>query len=115
MGQDAKEALPELTDLLKDTVVSVRVTAAATLWEISKERKATIPVLVSALQEPTVRGKPSVAQEAAFVLGRMGSEAKVAVPALIESLNHQDPYVRDAAADALRRIDPSAATKVGIN
>ena len=41
---------------------------------------------------------------AANALGRIGPDAKAAVPALIEALNDQDEGVRLSAAKALNRI-----------
>jgi HEAT repeat protein len=44
----------------------------------------------------------------------LGEKAKPAVPALVELLKSEDAYVRSAASAALKRIDPEAATKAGV-
>jgi HEAT repeat protein len=45
---------------------------------------------------------------AALLLGRLGPDARKAVPALTRALNDRDTFVRDAAAGALGRIGPAA-------
>jgi HEAT repeat protein len=45
---------------------------------------------------------------AALLLGRLGPDARKAVPALTRALNDRDTFVRDAAASALGRIGPAA-------
>ena len=49
---------------------------------------------------------------AASALGRIGPEAKEAVPALIIALNDQSEGVRSSAASALGRIRPEAKESV---
>ena len=49
---------------------------------------------------------------AARCLESIGSEAKPAIPLLIELLNDEDKHVRDAAADALGAIGPAAKAAV---
>jgi HEAT repeat protein len=48
-----------------------------------------------------------VRMRAARALGRMGPDAKEAIPALLEAVNHPEPPVRQAAAEALREIGPA--------
>jgi hypothetical protein len=52
--------------------------------------------------------------ESARALGRRGSRARYAVPALLEGLSDEDEDVRSAVADALKRIDPEAAAEAGV-
>ena len=51
-------------------------------------------------------------QFVASILGRMGPEAKAAVPALTKMLSSQDD--RGAAVDALGQIGPGAKTAVPV-
>ena len=50
-----------------------------------------------------------VAGDAARALGAMGKSASPSVSALVNTLSHEDPYVRIYAAEALAAIGPSAA------
>ena len=52
-------------------------------------------------------------REAVELLGRIGSEATPAVPMLLRTLMDPDSAVRRLAGEALRQIDPEAAS-VGI-
>lgn len=49
-------------------------------------------------------GNKSVRLRAIAALGKIGQEAKSAVPGLIELLKDQDPEIRDASAEALDAI-----------
>jgi HEAT repeat protein len=51
----------------------------------------------------------SVAYMTIRVLGNIGPDAKAAVPALLEICADSDKWLRQAAADALWRIDPQTA------
>jgi len=68
---------------------------------------AAVPVLVALLRDP----EPDVQWWAASLLGWIGSEAKSAVPALIEAIESPDRMVADAAFQSLEKIDPLTATK----
>ena len=65
-----------------------------------------MPALIDVLRDgdegPDVRGG------AAWALGEIGPEAKPAVPALIELLEHENDWAREMAAGALGRIGPEA-------
>ena len=50
-----------------------------------------------------------VAGDAARALGALGKRASPSVGALVNTLSHEDPYVRIYAAEALASIGPSAA------
>ena len=51
---------------------------------------------------------------AAQVLGKIGPQAKEAVPALLEALRDDWPELQWTAAQALNRVDPKAAAKAGV-
>lgn len=55
-----------------------------------------------------------VRRSAAKALGQLGTAAKDAVPALIETLKDENGDVRQDAAIALKKIDPEAAKKAGL-
>jgi HEAT repeat protein len=48
------------------------------------------------------------------MLGKIGPEAKDAVPALVEGLKNNETIVRWEAGRALKKIDPEAAEKAGL-
>ncbi len=55
-----------------------------------------------------------VRRASAAALGSYGEQAVRAVPALIKALKDPEVNVRNAAAGALRKIDPEAATEAGV-
>lgn len=92
-----------------------RTYAARAVWKVKGETEKTIPALLSGLQDHTTYYYQNEIREiAAQTLGEIGPAAKNAVPHLIEALNDPQPKVRDAAAKALKLIDPSAAAKAGV-
>lgn len=65
-----------------------------------------IPALTARLKDPV----PLLRHLAAVELGRFGPQAKSAVPVLTELLHDEERSCREAAAEALAKIDP-ATTK----
>ncbi len=122
IGPAAKAAVPQLELALKDDYGLVRVEAAKALWAIS-EHKSAIPALIGLLKAKEVETRVGAAE----ALERIGPKAKAAVPALLEALTdsgvaeYRGPAsverksVNGAACKALRKIDPEAAKKAGID
>jgi HEAT repeat protein len=96
IGPAAKPAEPMLLAHLASVTPYIRATAAEALWRIDRH-PAAIPELVKHLQDPqsTDRG------EAAEALGRIGPDAKVAVPALLAALKDRQHLTPVRAAEAL--------------
>ncbi|MGE3809069.1 MAG: HEAT repeat domain-containing protein [Gemmataceae bacterium] len=70
--------------------------------------KVAIPALSQRLDDEI----PLLRQMAALALGRLGADAKEAVPALTKMMKDDaDPSSRRAAEDALKNIDPSQLPK----
>ncbi len=122
-GADAKAAIPQLVQALKDECGLVQIEAAKTLWEIS-EHKATVPALIELLKHKD----PNIREGAAKALGSIGPKAKAAVPALEKALKDMGRAeevkpdgslefrtVNIAARKALEKIDPEAVKKAGID
>jgi HEAT repeat protein len=122
----SRKSVSELVALLTDKDKDVRLGAAEGLEAspsgmMEAEVKVEVPVLIRALkaQEAEVR------RGAAYALGKIGVEAKAAVPALIDALTDRGGYdkgmgcwahcytVSYAASEALRKIDPEAAREAG--
>jgi HEAT repeat protein len=83
----------------------VRRASAISLGQIAS--REAVPVLVEALSN--ARTPDDVRREAARSLGLIGDPA--AVPALRAVLAHRDPYLSRIAFEALRKLDPSTATR----
>ena len=49
-----------------------------------------------------------------MAIGPFETNARAAVPMVLEALSDNDQEVRDQAAWALKRIDPAAAAKAGV-
>ena len=71
------------------------------LWKLtSVAGKRSVPYLVTALDDEGWY----VARSAVLLLGRLGPQARGAIPALTTALRHESESVRHAAADALKKI-----------
>jgi HEAT repeat protein len=99
-GRDA--LLPLLHDALHSQNDRLRWNAAVFLNEWGpEEAKKTVPVLIQALLR---HSNARFRAKAAVLLGQLGPEAKESVPALTKALQDQDATVREAAAEALKKI-----------
>jgi HEAT repeat protein len=122
MGPKAKAAAPQLEAALKDEVGLVRIEAARALWKVAEDKAA-----VTALGESLKDKDASTRHGAAEALGAIGPAAKAAVPDLVRALK-DDGFavssprpgvtewrpVREAAAKALKKVDPAAAKEHGV-
>ena len=104
IGPPAKSAVPALEEALAKGPLAARVPGARSLWLITGRPDPAVGVLVGEL------GDFNGGYDATRALGEIGPPAKSAVPALrklIESDQVQED-VRQAAADAIKRIDPAS-------
>ena len=99
MGVAAKEAIPALTELLRDREKeeNIRLQAAGALGKMGPEAKAAIPALTELLRHED----GAVGLVAASILGKMGLQAEATIPTLMEFLRDKEWGVRTAAATAL--------------
>jgi HEAT repeat protein len=113
LGEAASDAVPDLTPLLLDNSLEVRLAAAKGLWNITKNAELVVPVLVALL-----RHKQTFARDAGEVrrrflqtvieaLQRIGPAATKAIPALTEKTRDENRSVSDSARAALKEIAPS--------
>ena len=103
---------PALFRATQDTNASVRACAFEALARIRPDPGLTIPVLITGLNDHEL----FVQQYAADALREYGPEARVAVPLLLRMLptDKAAGIADDAAASALKVIDPEAAAKAGV-
>lgn len=103
IGPRATAAVDPLTKLLRDEKGEIRTWLAEALYRISGDDEF-LQLLIDALDSKDWMTQDS----AAILLGNIGSKAKVAVPGLNRLREHPKMYVRQHAAEALRKIDPTA-------
>ena len=109
-GPPSTPAIDALLRALNDSSDDVRVAAAAALSTEGVPPEALVPGVHEALHDTA---HADVREFAARILGTFGAaRGKPAVDALAEALADPSPGVRVAAADALGRIGPGAASAV---
>jgi len=116
IGPPARDAVPALVErYLRDTSDEVGLYAAQSLGWIQPEPAMVLPAYVENLERGN--GKRWLTYDETFlVLGKLGQKARTAVPVLLRILNDpNDPTYHQAAARALKKIDPEAAAKAGID
>ena len=100
IGPAAKVAIPQLREAAKAGADrEVRPRAIDVLCQVDPGSPETIALIVSAMQDITIR-YPLVQD-----LGRLGPKARSAMPALEDALKDKDPAVREATAEAIRKIN----------
>jgi HEAT repeat protein len=111
-GPAAMPAVPALAKRLGDEEGDVRVRAAEALIKIAPEKNAAsaLAILASALKDPDLFVR-TLASEA---LGRLGPRAKEAASGLAAVLQDAEQEVRQAAWEAIKKVDPDRAAKAGI-
>ena len=123
----AAETVPELVRVIRDEKdPRVRWFTAAAIAKLGPKAKDAVPALIDALRSkdvatggPVVVGMGSITEEdgpvrlaAAVALGKIGREARFAVPALLKALDDPDSRVRAEAAASLGAIGPDAAAAI---
>jgi hypothetical protein len=137
----AKPAVPGLIRLLNDTDPDIRSGAAFCLCRIGPEAEEAVPALLQSLDDPetlnnafaalrSISTNPDVVMpvligylsstnmgQQGWALSRLpefGADAKKAIPRVQEFLDDPQLYLRQAATNALKKIDPEAAAKAGV-
>jgi hypothetical protein len=91
-----------------------RIAAATVLWRIAPDDEDILPTLLQALND---REEPDKRLQTASIqtLGDIGPRARAAVQQLLEVIKTDDNGYRvEKAVEALKKIDPEAAAKVGV-
>jgi RNA polymerase sigma factor (sigma-70 family) len=109
IGDSAKQAIPAIAELLTNGDAGIVLSATGALGAFGDPAKQTIPAIVELLtysvpSQQAERLTRNVRIEAARALERMGSEAAVAVPSLIQMLADSDKDVRGRSTIALWKI-----------
>ena len=98
-------AIPTLKDELKDKDASVRLLALQFLLPMGAADPNTVrAVLLEAFKDP----QPRIRSQAAGYVGRMGAQAKDALPELVRLLKDPDEAVQNQAVRVLSQINPVA-------
>jgi hypothetical protein len=121
LGEGAAEAVPALTTLLRDKDRDVRLAAAKSLWNITKQPEVAVPVLVDLLGVKWAAGQASSESRRGFLqtvieaLRRIGPPAQAAVAALQAKTKYHNRLVSESAFRALHAIAPAVAARVGMH
>jgi alpha-L-fucosidase len=107
LGSDGKAGIPALITRLSDPELDVRIRATEALARIGP---GGIPPLVRALKERD----PRTRRAAAEILGTFGSEARANAVELGELSSDEDPGVRQAAADAIRKVQSDSGASPSV-
>ncbi|HEX4646654.1 MAG TPA: HEAT repeat domain-containing protein, partial [Verrucomicrobiae bacterium] len=97
--------VPIYIDELKNGTDWTRWAAASFLGSCGPEAVNATPILAEILRKD---GNNRMRAKAAMTLGQIGPAAKEAVPALRQALEDEYKNVREAAAEALKKIQPTA-------
>lgn len=105
--------VPALIDALKDTEADVRGAAVAVLQKMAPDaaKPEIARAIITMLQK---QEEPFFLPGRVELLGNLGTNASAAVPALLEAIKGTNSAVAEAAAHALKKIDPEAAAKAGV-
>lgn len=107
LGPEAWEAVPALTECLKDP--AVRTWTVIALGVIHQQPERVVPLLMPFIEKH--RGDRASSLVAIAALSRFGSEAKAAVPLLVDYLGDDDRSTRIFATNALKAIDPEGTAR----
>jgi hypothetical protein len=106
LGRSARDAIPTLKEDVKDEDTYRSMRALIVLRQMGPDG---VPIVIGALKDD----RPQIRIQAAAELGRIGLDARVAVPDLIQALEDKEEGVSTWAAISLTAIDPESAKKAG--
>jgi hypothetical protein len=115
LGPAANAALPVMIACLKDAQADIRGEAATFLGEFQLQPEQSVRILMDFVEEhraERINWFPNY--DAIRSLAKFGAQARPAVPLLIALLNHPQQGIREAATNALKKIDPDAAANAGV-
>ncbi len=107
-GNDARPAVSQVAEALRDPDAEVRSAAAWAFTQIGPPGAAAVPLLAKSLSD----GDPQVRILSGLALKAMGPAAAPALPELVRSLVDPVDYVRASSANALGAIGSAAAPAI---
>lgn len=111
IGPEAREAIPLLVETIRQTRNHDRRLLVACNYALLAMGKEIVPAMISLLKD----NEWEMRRGAAWILGKVGPEAKDAVPALTEALKDPNPAVQTRAKEALQKIQGENAGSVNPN
>lgn len=105
IGPEAEEAIPALTEALKDPRSEVRREAVFALGAIGPAAAPAVPQITELLQDPDM----NVRYAAAYALGKIGPKAIGAKQQLLDRLATADQFLALVSAWALAQIQPECS------
>jgi len=108
---ESAEVIPALIQALDDQNELVRCHAAASLAHYNAGADQAIPAALRLIDHPD----PTMRRAAIEILATFGPAATEAIPAVQRAQTDQAEWVRDAAAKALKQIDPRGRKVKGIH
>ena len=109
IGAPARKIEPALRKLLEDRDSEVQLRAAFALWQITGDAKTSLKVINETLATEEQYTQSIV------LLGEMGQAARPLLQTLVNLYRFEDvPADRLALAEAIQKIDPALAKKLGI-
>ena len=110
IGPAAEPAIPALVNVARSGGQIECYFVVRALFRIARQPEISVPFLTHQLSNSDRWAR----QRAADALGKFTTNAISATPELVKLLDDPITTVRETATNALRRIDPAAATKAGI-
>jgi HEAT repeat protein len=113
LGPAAESAIPFLVECLTNREPTIRDEAAIALGSVGRPEIA-VPVLVRYIE--FARNLPSSyeARDALESLGRIGTNARSAVPVFLSFLDHPNVDTRRTVTNCFPSVDAEAAAKAGV-
>jgi HEAT repeat protein len=110
IGPAARDSAATLRALLKDGDKALRLRSAFALWRVTGQAEETLAAL-----QPLLAEDGTLQIQAVEKLGALGAAAVDLLPDLVTMYREQDgEALRTALAEAIKKIDPKLAGKLGI-
>jgi HEAT repeat protein len=106
----SQKSTDELLVDVKGSQEKERLVAVRLLPQHNGDAARVVPALIEALKDK----EGDVRRSAAIGLGSFGEQARDAIPALQAVLGDRDTRIREAARNAIRKIDPTVRVASGM-
>lgn len=102
IGEDTKDILPHLKDLIKHSKILTQIKAAGAIIAIKQKDTVAIKLLADSLRSMDTDS----AIEALFIVSFLGTKAEPFIPALLDLTNHRSHRVKYLAISCLENFIP---------